>query len=203
MKKLIILIIVLLGIYFILPNIQTFNMQLYTLNIPKSIEISRNSNLRSDNIKNYSLTVDMDLRIKSNLTENDYNELLKNTNLKNIGSALVKAENEYDINGLYLMGLCCLESAYGTSNFAINRNNLVGWNANDENPNNASYFNSFDDCILKIAQKLQENYLNENGCYFNGYSARAIDARYCTDPYHCDKIVNIVNNLIKKMEVIE
>ena len=111
MKKLIVLITVLLGIYFILPNIQTFNMQLDTFDIPKSIETSRNSNLRNYNFKKYTLTTDMDLRTKSNLTENDYNELLKNTNLKNIGSALVKAENEYNINGLYLMGLCCLESA--------------------------------------------------------------------------------------------
>ena len=85
-------------------------------------------------------------------------ELLKNTNLKSIGSALVKAENEYNINGLYLMGLCCLESAYGTSSFAVNRNNLVGWNANDSNPQNASYFSSFEDCILKVAAKLKKNY---------------------------------------------
>ena len=203
MKRLIILIIVLLGIYLILPNIQTFNMQLYTLNIPESIETSRNSNLRSYNFKKYTLTTDMDLRTKSNLTENDYNELLKNTNLKNIGSALVKAENEYNINGLYLMGLCCLESAYGTSNFAVNRNNLVGWNANDSNPNNASYFNSFDDCILKVAAKLKKNYLTEGGCYFNGYSAKDIDVKYCSDKQHADKIVNIVNKLIKNVEVIE
>lgn len=203
MKKLIALITILIIIYFIIPDIKILNIQMNEVKIPQTVNVSRNSNLRSDNIKNYSLTVDMDLRIKSNLTENDYNELLKNTNLKSIGSALVKAENEYDINGLYLMGLCCLESAYGTSNFAINRNNLVGWNANDSNPNNASYFNSFEDCILKVAQKLQENYLNENGCYFNGYSARAIDVKYCTDKKHADKIVNIVNKLIKNMEVIE
>ena len=203
MKKLIALITILIIIYFIIPDIKILNIQMNEVKIPQTVNVSRDSNLRSDNIKNYSLTVDMDLRTKSNLTENDYNELLKNTNLKSIGSALVKAENEYDINGLYLMGLCCLESAYGTSNFAINRNNLVGWNANDENPNNASYFNSFEDCILKVAQKLQENYLNENGCYFNGYSARAIDLKYCTDKKHADKIVNIVNKLIKNVEVIE
>lgn len=203
MKKLIALITILIIIYFIIPDIKILNIQMNEVKIPQTVNVSRNSNLRSDNIKNYSLTVDMDLRTKSNLTENDYNELLKNTNLKNIGSALVKAENEYNINGLYLMGLCCLESAYGTSNFAVNRNNLVGWNANDENPNNASYFNSFEDCILKVAAKLKKNYLTEDGCYFNGYSARAIDVKYCSDKQHADKIVNIVNKLIKNVEVIE
>lgn len=199
MKKLIALITILIIIYFIIPDIKILNIQMNEVKIPQTVNVSRDSNLRSDNIKNYSLTVDMDLRIKSHLDENDYNMMLKNTNLEGIGSALVKAESQYNVNGLYLLGLCCLESAYGTSNFAINRNNLVGWNANDENPNNASYFNSFEDCILKVAQKLQENYLNENGCYFNGYSARAIDVKYCTDKKHADKIVNIVNKLMKEV----
>ena len=199
MKKLIALITILIIIYFIIPDIKILNIQMNEVKIPQTVNVSRDSNLRSDNIKNYSLTADMDLRIKSHLDENDYNMMLKNTNLEGIGSALVKAESQYNVNGLYLLGLCCLESAYGTSNFAINRNNLVGWNANDENPNNASYFNSFDDCILKVAQKLQENYLNENGCYFNGYSARAIDVKYCTDKKHADKIVNIVNKLMKEV----
>lgn len=199
MKKLIALITILIIIYFIIPDTKILNIQMNEVKIPQTVNVSRDSNLRSDNIKNYNLTVDMDLRIKSHLDENDYNMMLKNTNLKGIGSALVKAESQYNVNGLYLLGLCCLESAYGTSNFAINRNNLVGWNANDDNPNNASYFNSFEDCILKVAQKLQENYLNENGCYFNGYSARAIDVKYCTDKKHADKIVNIVNKLMKEV----
>lgn len=125
MKRLVILIVILLGIYIILPTIKTFDIQLGELTIPESIEASRNNNLRSYNIKNYNLTVDMDLRTRSNLNEDDYNTMLDNTALKGIGAALVEAENTYNINGLYLMGLCCLESSYGTSNFAVKRNNLV------------------------------------------------------------------------------
>lgn len=125
MKKLVILIIILLVVYAILPETQVLNIQLGELTIPKPVDASRGNNLRSDNIKNYNLTVDMDLRTKSYLDENDYNAMLGGTNLEGIGAALVEAENIYNINGLYLMGLCCLESSYGTSNFAVNRNNLV------------------------------------------------------------------------------
>lgn len=125
MKKLVILIIILLVVYAILPETQVLNIQLGELTIPKPVDTSRGNNLRSDNIKNYNLTVDMDLRTKSYLDENDYNAMLGGTNLEGIGAALVEAENIYNINGLYLMGLCCLESSYGTSNFAVNRNNLV------------------------------------------------------------------------------
>lgn len=203
MKRLVVLIIILLGVYIALPTIKNFDVRTEQLTVPESIEVSRSNDLRSYNIKNYNLTVDMDLRTKSHLNENDYNKMLENTNLYGIGKALVEVENTYSINGLYMLGLCCLESSYGTSSFAVNRNNLVGWNANDTNPNNASYFDSFDDCILKVASKLQKNYLSENGCYFNGYTARAVDVKYCSDKQHADKIISIVNKLIKKLEVNE
>lgn len=125
MKKLVFLIITLLIIYMLIPDTKILNIRTREITIPESINASRSNNLRSDNIKNYNLTIDMDLRTKSHLDENDYNTILDGTNLKGIGAALVEAENTYNINGLYLMGLCCLESAYGTSNFAISRNNLV------------------------------------------------------------------------------
>lgn len=146
-------------------------------------------------VKNYDLTVNSDLRNISNLSADEFNKMLSNTALNGLGEALEQAEREYKINGLYLMGLACLESAYGTSNFAKNRNNLVGWGAYDSNPNKAKYFNSKSECILYVANKLKTNYLTEGACYFNGYSARAIDVRYCTDKKHADKIVNIVNKL--------
>lgn len=87
----------------------------------------------------------------------------------------------------------------GTSNYAINRNNLVGWNAVNSNPNKASYFDSKEECILYVAERLKTNYLTENGCYFNGYTAKAIDVKYCSDPEHADKIVSIVNKLKNKI----
>ena len=87
----------------------------------------------------------------------------------------------------------------GTSSFARNRNNLVGWQAYDSNPGKAKYFNSKEECILFVAQKLKANYLTESGTYFEGYSAKDVDKHYCTDKQHANKIVNIVNKLIEKI----
>ncbi len=150
-------------------------------------------------IKNYSLTVNSDLRTKSNLSADDFNKMLADTNLKGLGKALEQAEKEHSVNGLYLMGLACLESSYGNSNFAKKRNNLVGWGAYDSNPNKAKYFNSKDECILYVAERLKTNYLSENGTYFEGYSAKAIDIHYCSDKEHANKIINIVDKLINKL----
>lgn len=62
--------------------------------------------------KNYNLTISTDLRTKCNLFASDYDYLLQGSNLEGIGKALQKAEQLYHVNGLYLMGLCILESGW-------------------------------------------------------------------------------------------
>lgn len=210
MKKIIIINMILLFLIYIIPikkNVVTENIianieNVITQNVDQ-IEISSRSleEPRVEEVKsiNLELTVDSDLRIISNLKADDFNKMLEGTNLSGLGGALEQAEKEHGVNGLYLMGLACLESGYGTSNYAVNRNNLVGWNAVNSNPNKASYFDSKEECILYVAEKLKTNYLSENGCYFNGYSARAIDVKYCSDKEHADKIVQIVNKLKNKI----
>lgn len=85
--------------------------------IEEQIPVEKNINLE--------LTIDSDLRKLSNLSAEEYDEMLEGTNLYSLGSALEQAEKTYNINGLYLLGLACLESGYGTSDYAVERNNLV------------------------------------------------------------------------------
>lgn len=197
MKKLILFNIVIWCMALSIPNFEqafiTLSLDNSQINIPASIEINRSRECR--NASNYELTLQSDLRQKSYLTADDYNYMLRNTELNGLGQALVNAEENYNVNGLYLMGLACLESGYGTSGYARYRNNLVGWNAIDSNPDLATYFESKDECIRFVAEKLSINYLNENGCFFEGYTPESIDIHYCTDKLHAAKIIQIVNNL--------
>ena len=125
--------------------------------------------------------------------------MLKSTELEGTGYIFTEIEKKYGINGLYILGLTCLESNFGKSTFAKERNNLVGWNAVDSNPQKATYFKSKEECLYYVSNRLKANYLSENGCYFNGYSGRAVDKKYCSDTKHIDKICNIVNKLTKKL----
>lgn len=195
MKRLLIINIILILLIYIIPSKNIDIIKEEIIQITETIKITNRGMEQKRNIKNLNIDVNSDLRILSNLTADEYNKMLENTELNNLGNALEKAEKEYGINGLYLMGLACLESGYGKSEFARKRNNLVGWNAVNSNPNKASCFESKEECILYVAERLKTNYLNENGCYFNGYSARAIDVKYCTDKKHADKIIQIINKL--------
>lgn len=123
MKKLILINIVLVILVSLIPEIPKRQEEVVAP-IYEPVVTSR-SGVKRQPVKNYSLTIDMDLRTKSNLTSDEYNAMLSGTNLEGIGEALVQAEQQFNVNGLYLLGLCCLESGYGTSGYAVNRNNLV------------------------------------------------------------------------------
>ena len=147
--------------------------------------------------KNYVVTVDMDLRTPSNATAEDIEKMLAGTKLAGLGQAFVDAEKTYGVNALYMMGLAAEESGYGTSNYAVKRNNLYGWGAVDSNPDLAKHFETKYSATLFVASKLKQNYLTEGGAYHEGYSARSVDVHYCTDKKHADKIVSCINYLLR------
>ena len=208
MKRLVIINLILIIIIYLIPlkekdveNIIKEEIEEPPPAVALEVEVtSRHNTPRPEPIQKITtLAVDSDLRQISNLTGDEFNKMLEGTALYGIGNALAEAEIKHNINGLYLMGLACLESGYGTSKYAIERNNLVGWNAVDSNPNKATYFTSKSECISFVASKLKVNYLSEDGRYFEGFTARDIDKHYCSDKKHADKIIQIVNKLTKKL----
>lgn len=200
MKKGILINIILIALICVIPSPKAKEIiQSASGNIKTEITSRSSSEVRTEPVKNTELNPESDLRVLSNLSENDYNNMLRGTRLEGLGGTFVQIEKQYNINGLYILGLACLESNFGKSNFATQRNNLVGWNAVDSNPNKASYFKSKEECLTFVSNKLKTNYLSENGCYFEGFTGRDIDKHYCTDKKHIDKICNIVNKLIKKI----
>lgn len=99
------------------------------------------ANVKEEEVKNFVLTVDSDLTVPSNITAEEAEKMLeKYPKLHGLGEAFVKAEKKKGVNALYMLGLACLESNYGRSNFAVERNNLYGWCAYDSNPRKSKLF---------------------------------------------------------------
>lgn len=197
------------------PSIYTFDTSVKKVSIGslevRKVEVLQTTTTKSADegaeadvevVKNFSLTTESNLREPSNLSPEDYDLMLQGTPLEGLGYAYANAEAKFGVNGLYLVGLSWLESSQdgvpGASLLARERNNLVGWGAYDGHEYRASFFESKESCIMHVAEKLSENYLTEGGLYFNGYTPRAIDVKYCSDPSHADKIVNIVDRELKK-----
>ena len=141
--------------------------------------------------------------------ENAVNTLKENNGLKGLGDYFIEAQNKYNINAIMLVAIACLESAYGTSKLAIEKNNLFGLRANDEYRDDPSkygdYFSTKEDCIDYAGHKLRYQYLEEDEkapwCYAGGATdIYAIGNIWCSNPEWADCIVDLSCRLSKAID---
>lgn len=140
---------------------------------------------------------------KTNLSSEDLEKGLINTNLKGLGKDFKNAEEKYGVNAILLMAMAKHETGNGNSYLAKEKNNLFGFNAIDQDPiNKAREFEDKSESIDYVAKFLKENYLNKDGKFYNGISTKAIGKLYASDPDWSDKVdymirevsQNILNN---------
>lgn len=143
---------------------------------------------------------DYDIRTKTNLTGEQLEVVLKGTGLEGLGEAYAKAEQEYGVSAFALIGISAIESKWGTSNFARERNNLFGFQAYDSNLDATKYFKSKEESILYVAKYLSDNYLNPEGKYFHGYTLKDVNVKYASDKSWNMKITYVMNSLVEKLK---
>ena len=114
------------------------------------------------------------LRTKSKIPASKYNEFLKkmeknsSSKLWNTGDLFVKAQEHFGLNALMVFSQACVESAYGNSYLATNRNNLFGWKAYDSNPNGATGYASVKQCIDQAFRDNIRDYVSTNEPVYYG-----------------------------------
>lgn len=111
--------------------------------------------------------------------------------------ALVDAENQYDLNALFILAHADVESAHGTSNYAVSRNNLFGFNAVDSDPDLASTYSSQAVSVHDYADFLSKYYLYEHQTYWGGAATpHGIFVHYSSShDAEANSVVNIMNTL--------
>ncbi len=116
-----------------------------------------------------------------------------NSKLLTTGSAFVATQSQYTVNALLLYGIAINESAWGTSNIALTKNNLFGWNAVDSSPGEtANYFKSVEQCIREFAyQIIHIGYLDGMDWRYRGphvgNKRSGMNVKYASDPYWGEK----------------
>ena len=114
----------------------------------------------------------------SHVTVDDLYTVLEGTELYDLAPIYVEAENLYGVNALFIAGLTAQESGWGTSQRAINDNNLTGFGVYSKSAVGINA-NTKRDNILQTTAWLKDKYLTEGGSFFNGYSIRAVNIKYC------------------------
>lgn len=154
-----------------------------------------------------SLKPEMDLSIPSGLTLSDFKTVLgynasdKNNIFADNAEVFYKAEQEYQVNGIFLAAVGIHESAWGTSYLAREKNNLFGYKAYDRDPiNSAQDFETYEDCINTVAEALANNYLTPTGSFYYGTTAEAINTKYASDKEWHNKVFSYMEYLYEKLE---
>ena len=124
---------------------------------------------------------------------------IRNSRLAGKGAIFKEAEKRYGVNALYLMAHSALESAWGRSQIANDKNNFFGIAAYDTSPyDSAKKFDDVDKGILGAAKWIRENYIDRGRDHL-GNKATGMNVRYASDPYWSEKIASIMMNINSRL----
>ena len=124
---------------------------------------------------------------------------IDNSLLENKGATFKEAEEHYHINALYLLAHSALESDWGRSKIAKDKNNFFGITAYDTTPYlSAKTFDDVDKGILGASKWIKENYI-DRGRTFLGNKASGMNVEYASDPYWGEKIASMMMKINEKL----
>ena len=149
------------------------------------------------------------LKSRTNYTAADINRLYSlmganDSKLAGKGATFKAAEQRYGVNALYLVAHSALESAWGRSKIAKDKNNFFGISAYDDTPyTSATKFDDVDSGILGAARWINSRYLHNSGYPANGAylgnKAGGMNVNYATAPYWGESIASIMFSANEKL----
>ena len=152
-----------------------------------------------------------DLTEKSSVSGYELEMAVDSLNSKNgfygLGNYFITAERKYNVNAVILTAICCLESAYATSELAKKKNNLFGLGANDSLEGSVyfgEYYATKEECIYSAAHRLGCQYLKRDSKkswrYLDGKKdIWAVGKKWSSNPQWGDSISDISERLEKEI----
>jgi beta-N-acetylglucosaminidase len=151
-------------------------------------------------IHDYPFSPKYDLRKKSGLSAADMDRILEDTGLSGLGQAYIDSENKHGSHALFMAAISILESAWGKSQLAKIKNNLFGFGAYDGNVSKAIRFSSKSQCIDYVSKYISEEYLQEDGKHFSGFTIRDVGKKYSSNSAWAYEVAEIMNILLDKIK---
>ena len=149
------------------------------------------------------------LKSRTNYTAADINRLYSimgasDSKLAGKGATFKAAEQRYGVNALYLVAHSALESVWGRSKIAKDKNNFFGITAYDDTPyTSATKFDNVDSGIMGAARWINSRYLHNSGYPANGAylgnKAGGMNVNYATAPYWGESIASIMFSANEKL----
>ena len=125
----------------------------------------------------YSQIWNMDVSQPSGVTVDDLRQVSRGA-FVGLEEAFVKAEKDYGVNCLFVMGIASLESANGT--ICFKPNNMFGFGNRG--------FSSKAECIDVVSRALAYNYLTPGGGLYSGKRITDVNRRYAASSTWDEKV---------------
>ena len=130
---------------------------------------------------------DSSVMCMSGLTAEQIEGMLENyPGLSGLGEAIYNVEQENGVNAFYTLAVASLESGYGKSNLAVNKNNLFGLMG--------CSFDSKEECVAYFG-RLMINYQDKHNITM---TPNGINPRYCTTDSWASQITQLMNQWAHK-----
>ena len=135
----------------------------------------------------------------------------KNNVFKENAEYFYYAEQQYDVNGIFIAAVAIHESGWGTSSISLSKKNLFGYQAYDRNPyESASSFGTYAEGIDLVARVFAKYYLNPadksiyggekaTGTYYKGSTLTAVNTSYASDKNWANAVYNWMIYLYNKL----
>lgn len=180
-------------------------------------EQTANNNIYTASQLRSKLSFDMALNTPSGASLEQFEKLFendsqdKNNVFKDNAKYFYYAEQQYNINGIFLASVAIHESAWGTSAMSKNKKNLFGYGAYDRDPSgNAYVFSSYSESIDLLARVFTKYYLNPkgtpiyngetaSGSHYNGANVTGVNKHYATDSNWKNAVYKWMKYLYNKM----
>ncbi|MGL4914369.1 MAG: glucosaminidase domain-containing protein [Romboutsia sp.] len=170
---------------------------LYIEDLIKDLKNNTNENAINEDDPYYNYYTYIPGRYKTLYSVNEINEYIKNnvpenSVLLNKGKTIVEMQNKYGVSANLILSIAMNESNRGTSKMALEKNNIFGLGAYDNNTKAANKFNSVEECIEDFAKNwMSKEFFNPDIWKYEGSNLGnkkiGMNVRYATDPFWGEK----------------
>lgn len=132
-------------------------------------------------IEEVSISVDMDLTVRTGLSKDNFIKLISSVKqdtsgfFKENASYIYDMCEKYSLNEIFFCGLISAESGWNIAPAHRSRHNYISLMS----ANGLIKFATVEDGLEKAAQALHNNYLSPNGIFYNGSTLAAMKIRFC------------------------
>jgi peptidoglycan hydrolase-like protein with peptidoglycan-binding domain len=120
--------------------------------------------------------------------------------MEGLGQYFINAQNTYGTNATYLLAHAALETGWGTSSLALNKNNWFGYGAYDRDAYGyGGTFPSSEYAIMFEAWEVRQNYLTPGASnYHSSPTLNGMNANYATSSTWADSIGEIMSEYVSQ-----